>query len=32
MLNGMYVGMVDTKKYTVRELENAGFTVKIKGE
>lgn len=32
MLNGMYVGIVDAKKYSVRELENAGFTVKIKGE
>jgi hypothetical protein len=27
MINGMYVGRVDATEYTVRELENAGFTV-----
>lgn len=30
MLNGMYVGKVDAREYTVKELENAGFTVVIK--
>lgn len=28
--NGMYVGEIEPNEYTVRELENAGFTVKVK--
>ena len=27
MLNGMYVGRVSAKQYTVKELQDAGFTV-----
>ncbi len=30
MLNGMYVGTVDAKAYSVETLEKAGFTVIIK--
>lgn len=30
MLNGMYVGIVDAKAYSVKDLEEAGFTVVIK--
>jgi hypothetical protein len=30
MLNGVYVGTVDATRYSVRELENAGFTVVVK--
>jgi hypothetical protein len=27
MINGMYVGRVDATEYTVKELQDAGFTV-----
>ena len=30
MINGMYVGKVDATEYSVRELEEAGFTVIVK--
>lgn len=30
MLNGMYVGTVNAKAYSVKDLEEAGFTVIIK--
>ena len=30
MLNGMYVGTVDAKAYSVKTLEEAGFTIIIK--
>jgi hypothetical protein len=29
MINGMYVGTVDATQYSVKELQNAGFTVII---
>ena len=30
MLNGMYVGIVSAKQYSVKQLEKAGFTVVIR--
>ena len=30
MMNGYVVGVVDAREYTVKELQDAGFTVKVK--
>ena len=30
MLNGMYIGTVDAKAYSIKALEEAGFTIIIK--
>lgn len=30
-INGRYIGIVDAKQYTVKQLEEAGFTVVYKG-
>ena len=30
MVNGMYVGTVDAKAYSIKALEDAGFTVIVK--